>query len=102
MKVLSITDVNQTVNVQYTVDLIGSNLGNFTVMAIKGLTDLDHSAVGLNFQKLVYNIPAFKTFCTANYLKLTITDPSSGTVSTLVDATPQSSVAGLPLGLDLI
>lgn len=102
MKSLVLTDINKTVNVEYVTDLISPTAENFTVMSIKGLTDLDHSKVGLNFQKLAYNLTSFKAFATANYLKLVLVDYQTSTPVTLIDATPLSSGAGFALGKDLI
>jgi hypothetical protein len=103
MQSLIFTDINNTVRVEYVTDLISSTAENFTVMAIKGVRDVDRQKVGLNFQKLSSNLTAFKAFATANYLKLVKVDyKGAGTSVTLVDATPASSGAGFPLGKDLI
>jgi len=102
LKSLIFSDINNTLLVEYKVDLIGSNLGNFTVMQIKGLTDVDHSLLAMNFKQLNYDVPSFITFANNNFLKLTITDQSKGTSSVLVDATPLSSGGGFPIGKDLL
>lgn len=74
MKSLIFKDINGTVNVEYVTDLINSSANNFTVMSIKGLTDLDKSQVGLNFSQLPYNIPSFVAFAQTNFLSLDLVD----------------------------
>lgn len=100
MKSIFLQDINKTINVEYVTDLISPTAENFTVMSIKGLTDLDRH-VGINFKKIAYNLSSIKTFAQQNFLKVILVDYSGvGTSTTLVDYTPQSSGGGFPLGID--
>lgn len=74
MKSLIFKDENGTVNVEFKTDLINASANNFTVMEIKGLTSLDQSAVGLNFNRLPYTIQAFVAFAQTNFLSLDLVD----------------------------
>lgn len=81
MTTLLFQDTNDTIHVSYKTDLLAGNSGNFTVMQIDGLTNLDQgSLVGLNFRKLNYDLATFKKFATDNNLKLTQIDQKAATI----------------------
>jgi hypothetical protein len=57
------------VRVTYKTDLLKGNEGLFTVLTTEGLTDTEKGE-GLDFQSLVYDLAAFKTFAHNHNLKL--------------------------------
>ena len=82
-----------SINVQYDVDLLGSNTGNLTVMNINGL---DSSEEGLfkGFKKLPSSLSAFKAFATTNGLKLEQTDQDHSVVLVALPTTTTTTTGG--------
>lgn len=95
MKSLIFTDQNNTVNVEFVTDLINANAQNFTVMAIKGLATA-WEKTNFNFKSLPYNLAAFKSFASANDLKLTLVSyQGAGSSTVLVNHTGEEENSGL-------
>lgn len=62
MRLLRIYNDDLGLDVQYKTDLITHTQDNFTVMEIIGLDD-EEKVLGIDFQKISYNIPSIKAFC---------------------------------------
>jgi hypothetical protein len=92
---LIFTDFNNTFNVEFKVDLLGTN-DNFTVMDIVGLDDFEVK-LGMNFRRLPYTVAAFKAYAAANGLKLTKLDSNGSTVISDFQGTYYYSGLGVDL-----
>lgn len=85
MKTFLFHNSSGTLQVEYVTDLIGNNIGKFTVMQIKGLEESEEAA-GLGFSELVYDYPSFVAFAEANNLLLDIIDNSSNEPQEVVNS----------------
>lgn len=70
MKSLIFKNVNGNLNVEFKVDMLGSNEGNITVMDVVGLDDAEE-VLGINFPKQSTDFTTLKTFAEDNNLILT-------------------------------
>jgi len=85
MKTLKFTNADLSLNVEYAVDLIGTN-EQMTVYQINGL-DAAELRWGLGFRRLTYTLGAFKAFATTNNLKLQVLENEQSTVTLVALAT---------------
>ena len=85
MKVLKFTNADLSLDVEYSVDLIGTN-EELTVYEIAGL-DAAEESWGLQFRRLPYTLGAFKAFATTNNLKLEVLETGVTTVVLVALAT---------------
>lgn len=79
MKILKFTNADLSLDVEYVVDLIGTN-DAMTVHQIKGLDEAE-KRWGLNFRVLPYTLTAFKTFATTYNLKLDVLENGQATTT---------------------
>jgi len=84
MKTFVFFNTAGTLKVEYVTDLMGSNLGNFTVMDIRGLNDVEES-LGLDFKQLATSYKAFKEFAQTKNFKLDLIS-SSGSITHVVSS----------------
>lgn len=101
MKTIIVTDINQTVDVRYLVDMIAIDSEAVTIMDIQGLTNSDQT-IGLFTKKIVHNLSDFTTMAQNAGLKVTVTSQENGISNTTVlcDYTGEYNNGGL--GLDAI
>lgn len=85
MKILKFTNADLSLDVEYAVDLIGTN-EEMTVYQISGLDDVEEQW-GLEFRRLSYALGAFKAFATANNLKLEVFENGQTTETLIALAT---------------
>lgn len=86
---------NGYTKVEYKTDISensGTVEGNFTIMEIVGLNDIEKHR-GLDFQQLPSNIPAFKAFAEAHNLRLSMVSLDMPEV-VIADYTIDSSSSG--------
>jgi len=85
MKTFVFHNTSGTLKVEFVTDLIGSNLGNFTIMQIKGLSDVEKS-LGLDFQQLPSSYKAFKEFAESKNFLLDLYNPQTGVTTAIVSS----------------
>src|SRR5689334_17949394 len=97
MKDLTFYDKNLDLNVNFRTDLLSytDNGQDFTVMDIKGLNistpgQINNRRLYASFQKLPYNLKAFRDFAVLYGLGLDIADTNGSNKVTLVVATDSS------------